>query len=208
GGFGHPKGQPQGHQQTQGDEHQQVAAVGAGRYLLVFITLSLLVALGLALGVPEAAVGGLRKLSASIEHAAQGNFTASIPVESRDEFGQVAQAFNRLLVHLNEFRTTNLAEVLTERHRVASIVQTPCLCSPKAAWCWWPTRPPAPCWGCPRRRCWARRPTTSRRPAPPWPPCAAAAPGGRPPGRGAAPGPGGGRGGAALPPAGAPSRVV
>ena len=99
-------------------------AVWAGRYLLAFITLSLLVALGLALGVPEAAVGGLRKLSASIEHAARGNFSASIPVESRDEFGQVAQAFNRLLVHLDEFRSTNLAEVLTERHRVASIVQT------------------------------------------------------------------------------------
>ncbi|MGI4736273.1 MAG: HAMP domain-containing sensor histidine kinase [Janthinobacterium lividum] len=109
---------------TRKNEQANRMAVGAGRYLLVFITLSMLVALGLALGVPEAAVGGLRKLSASIEHAAQGNFTASIPVESRDEFGQVAQAFNRLLAHLNEFRTTNLAEVLTERHRVASIVQT------------------------------------------------------------------------------------
>ena len=109
---------------TRKNEQANRTAVGAGRTLLAFITLSLMVAMGLALGVPEAAVGGLRKLSASIEHAAQGNFTASIPVESRDEFGQVAQAFNRLLVHLNEFRNTNLAEVLTERHRVASIVQT------------------------------------------------------------------------------------
>ncbi|GAC1376308.1 MAG: ATP-binding protein [Hymenobacter sp.] len=109
---------------TRKNELANRTAVWAGRTLLAFITISLLVALGLALGVPEAAVGGLRKLSASIEHAAQGNFAASIPVESRDEFGQVAQAFNRLLVHLNDFRSTNLAEVLTERHRVASIVQT------------------------------------------------------------------------------------
>ena len=109
---------------TRKNERANRAAVGAGRTLLAFITISLLVALGLVLGVPEAAVGGLRKLSASIEHAAQGNFTASIPVESRDEFGQVAQAFNRMLVHLGEFRSTNLAEVLTERNRVASIVQT------------------------------------------------------------------------------------
>ncbi|MBJ6107691.1 HAMP domain-containing protein [Hymenobacter sp. BT523] len=109
---------------TRKNEQANHTAVWAGRYLLVFITLNLLLALGLALGVPEAAVGGLRKLSASIEHAAQGNFAATIPVESRDEFGQVAEAFNRLLVHLNEFRNTNLAEVLTERHRVASIVET------------------------------------------------------------------------------------
>ena len=109
---------------TRKNEQANRTAVGAGRTLLAFITISLLVAMGLALGVPEAAVGGLRKLSASIEHAAQGNFAASIPVESHDEFGQVARSFNRLLAHLGEFRNTNLAEVLTERHRVASIVQT------------------------------------------------------------------------------------
>ena len=109
---------------TRKNEQANRTAVGAGRTLLAFITISLLVAMGLALGVPEAAVGGLRKLSASIEHAAQGNFAASIPVESHDEFGQVARAFNRLLTHLGEFRNTNMAEVLTERHRVASIVRT------------------------------------------------------------------------------------
>ena len=106
---------------TRKNEQANRTAVGAGRTLLAFITISLLVAMGLALGVPEAAVGGLRKLSASIEHAAQGNFTASIPVESHDEFGQVAQAFNRLLVHLGEFRDTNLAEVLT--HYIAHQVE-------------------------------------------------------------------------------------
>jgi len=100
------------------------AAVRAGRYLLTFIVLSILVALGFVLSVPEAAVSGLRKLSASMAHAAQGDFTASIPVESRDEFGQVASSFNQLLVHVNDVRTSNLAGLMTERNRVASIVQT------------------------------------------------------------------------------------
>jgi signal transduction histidine kinase len=109
---------------TRQNEHANYTAEQASHYLLGFIAVSLMVALGLALGVPEAAVGGLRKLSASIEHAAQGNFAATIPIESRDEFGQVGLAFNRLLGYLNEFRSTNLAEVLTERNRVASIVQT------------------------------------------------------------------------------------
>jgi signal transduction histidine kinase/HAMP domain-containing protein len=109
---------------TRRNEQANRTAEEASRYLLAFVAVSLLVALGLVLGVPEAAVRGLRKLSASIEHAAQGDFAASIPVASRDEFGQVGRAFNRLLVHLNEFRNTNLAEVLTERNRVASIVQT------------------------------------------------------------------------------------
>ena len=99
-------------------------AVRAGRYLLTFIVLSILVALGFVLSVPEAAVSGLRKLSASMAHAAQGDFTASIPVESRDEFGQVANSFNQLLVQVNDARTSNLAGLMTERNRVTSIVQT------------------------------------------------------------------------------------
>ena len=99
-------------------------ATNAGRLLLVLLTVGTLLALGLVLSVPEAAVGGLRKLLASIEHAAQGNFTASIPRESNDEFGMVTQAFNRLLVHLSDFRSANLADIITERNRVTSIVQT------------------------------------------------------------------------------------
>lgn len=99
-------------------------ATAATRFLATLLTLSALLALALVLSVPEAAVGGLRKLTASINHAAAGNFSASIPQESTDEFGGVARAFNGLLVHLNEYRTANLAELLTERNRVASIVQT------------------------------------------------------------------------------------
>ena len=109
---------------THKNEAANRAAGRASRYLLAFIVLSVLLALGFVLSVPEAAVGGLRKLSASLAHAAQGDFSASIPVESRDEFGQVATAFNRLLVQLNDGRTSNLAELLTERNRAASIVQT------------------------------------------------------------------------------------
>ena len=100
------------------------SATTAGRLLLVLLTVGTLRALGLVLSVPEAAVGGLRKLLASIEHAAQGNFAASIPKESTDEFGVVAQAFNKLLVHLSDFRSANLADIITERNRVTSIVQT------------------------------------------------------------------------------------
>ena len=99
-------------------------ATDAGRLLLVLLTVAIVLALALVLSVPEAAVGGLRKLLASIEHASRGNFSASIPRESADEFGAVAQAFNRLLVHLSDFRSANLAELITERNRVTSIVQT------------------------------------------------------------------------------------
>ncbi|AMJ67762.1 HAMP domain-containing histidine kinase [Hymenobacter sp. PAMC 26628] len=109
---------------THKNEQANRAAVAAGRTLLVLIVLSIMIALGFVLSVPEAAVSGLRKLSASIAHVTQGDFSATIPVESRDEFGQVATSFNQLLVHVNDVRTRNLGGLVTERNRVASIVQT------------------------------------------------------------------------------------
>ncbi|MCI1189491.1 ATP-binding protein [Hymenobacter sp. DH14] len=96
----------------------------ANRNLLIFITLAGLLALALASSVPEAAVQPLRKLTAALDHATARDFSASIPQESHDEFGQVARAFNRMLSQLREYRTSTEAGLITERNRAASIVNT------------------------------------------------------------------------------------
>ena len=96
----------------------------ANRNLLVFLTLATLLALGLVASVPEAAVQPLRKLTAALSHATARDFSATIPQESHDEFGQVALAFNRMLRQLREYRTSTAAELITERNRAASIVNT------------------------------------------------------------------------------------
>ncbi|MBF9222762.1 HAMP domain-containing sensor histidine kinase [Hymenobacter ruricola] len=96
----------------------------ANRNLLIFITLAVLLALALVGSVPEAAVQPLRKLTAALNHAIERDFSASIPQESHDEFGQVARAFNRMLGQLREYRTSTEAELITERNRAASIVNT------------------------------------------------------------------------------------
>jgi PAS domain S-box-containing protein len=96
----------------------------ANRNLLIFATLAVLLALALVASVPEAAVQPLRKLTAALDHATARDFSASIPQESHDEFGQVARAFNRMLSQLREYRTSTAAELITERNRAASIVNT------------------------------------------------------------------------------------
>ena len=96
----------------------------ANRNLLIFATLAVLLALALVGSVPEAAVQPLRKLTAALDHATARDFSASIPQESHDEFGQVARAFNRMLSQLREYRTSTEAGLITERNRAASIVNT------------------------------------------------------------------------------------
>jgi NtrC-family two-component system sensor histidine kinase KinB len=91
---------------------------------LIILTVAVLLALALVASVPEAAVQPLRKLTAALDHATERNFSASIPRESHDEFGQVALAFNRMLGQLREYRTSTAAELITARNRAASIVNT------------------------------------------------------------------------------------
>ncbi|MCA8831503.1 sensor histidine kinase [Hymenobacter pini] len=109
---------------TSKNDHANASATKATQYLLAFVGLSVLVALLFVLSVPEAAVGPLRKLFISIEHATAQDFTATIPVESHDEFGRVADAFNRMLVQLKEYRASTTAELITERNRAAGIVNS------------------------------------------------------------------------------------
>ena len=104
------------------NEQANRSAERVGRYLLTFIVLSLLLGLMLVLSVPEVAVGPVRKLQNSLQHAADHDFRATIPLESHDEFGQLGRVFNRMLVQLQEYRHSTLAELVTERNRVASIV--------------------------------------------------------------------------------------
>ena len=107
---------------TRKNEQANQNAVQASRYLVTFVVISLLLGLMFVLSVPEAAVGPLRKLTQSLEHATDSNFTATIPVENTNEFGRVARAFNRMLVQLQEYRSSTMAELITERNRAASIV--------------------------------------------------------------------------------------
>ncbi|SDY61855.1 HAMP domain-containing sensor histidine kinase [Hymenobacter psychrophilus] len=104
------------------NDRATATATRAGYYLLLVIGLSVLTALTFVVRVPAAAVAPLRRLAVSIEHATNQDFSATIPVESTDEFGQVALAFNQLLVQLNEYRNSTMAQLVTERNRAASIV--------------------------------------------------------------------------------------
>ncbi|MFD1468041.1 ATP-binding protein [Hymenobacter caeli] len=97
-------------------------ATGAGRNLLLAATLAVLLAILLVASVPEAAVMPLRKLTAALDHATGNDFKTTIPVESPDEFGRVARSFNRMLVQLQEYRSSTSAELVTERNRARSVV--------------------------------------------------------------------------------------
>ncbi|WP_324678391.1 HAMP domain-containing sensor histidine kinase [Hymenobacter sp. GOD-10R] len=102
----------------------QQTATKANRYTVALLTFSVLFTMMFIFSVPEATVAPLRQLTASLANAARHDFTASIPEEGNDEFTQVARSFNQMLLQLRDYRTSTLAELITERNRVVSIVNS------------------------------------------------------------------------------------
>ena len=72
------------------------------------LTLSLFVALYLARGV----VQPIRQLTSAVEAMRQGNFERRIPNPRGDEFGQLADGFNRMAADLAAFQRANVEEVI------------------------------------------------------------------------------------------------
>jgi methyl-accepting chemotaxis protein len=82
----------------------QAAAAGAQRLMIVGTLLALLVGIGIAWLVSRSItgpLGGLRRRLAEIADG-DGDVTQRLPATSRDELGQVAAAFNRFVVRVQD----------------------------------------------------------------------------------------------------------
>nr|GFD11034.1 hypothetical protein [Tanacetum cinerariifolium] len=110
---------------TRKNEQANHNAAKAGQYLALFAAVSLLLGLMFVLSVPEAAVSPLRNLTNSLEHATEQNFTATIPIESSDEYGRVAKAFNQMLVQLQQYRASTMAELLLANPVACTLLSRP-----------------------------------------------------------------------------------
>ncbi|MEK4118596.1 ATP-binding protein [Paenibacillus sp. FSL W8-0919] len=93
-----------------------------GVRLLFFITIGLLFSFWISgvLTLP------LKKLIAAIERVAQGDLNAKVPVDTKDEYGKVAQTFNDMTFRLSEAeeaRSRLVADVAHELRTPLSLMQ-------------------------------------------------------------------------------------
>jgi NtrC-family two-component system sensor histidine kinase KinB len=75
---------------------------------LAALALSVLVAVRLA----GAILGPIRELTRGAEAIGQDDFDRRVPVDSADELGRLAEAFNRMAENLAEYRNSSLGELL------------------------------------------------------------------------------------------------
>lgn len=95
-------------------------------YLFISIigTLCFILSFTLLLNLPKNIANPVRELTQGIQEIARRNYDQQLHFHSRDEFGEVAEAFNAMAIKLNEFEKSNLSQILFEKKRIESIIST------------------------------------------------------------------------------------
>jgi PAS domain S-box-containing protein len=78
----------------------------------------------LLLNLPKNIANPVRELTQGIKEIARRNYDQQLHFHSRDEFGEVAEAFNTMAIKLNEFEKSNLSQILFEKKRIEAIIST------------------------------------------------------------------------------------
>jgi PAS domain S-box-containing protein len=109
-------------------EHKNgIASNTADRAIIIVSligSLCFLIAFSFVVNFPSYIANPVRELIHGISAIANKNYNKRLIFPSKDEFGEVADAFNQMAGKLNEYETSNLASILFEKKRIETIINS------------------------------------------------------------------------------------
>jgi len=100
----------------------EATAESATTWLTVIFSILALIAFTLAVNFPSIISRPIRALAEGITAIAQKNYQKRIHLEQKDEFGELANAFNIMAQKLDDYESSNLAEIKFEKSRIETII--------------------------------------------------------------------------------------
>jgi len=97
-------------------------AVRARNYVILIVTTFALIAFSFIINFPGYIANPIVQLTASIKSIANKNYEERLHFDRKDEFEELAQAFNLMAEKLDEYEHSNLAKVLFEKRRIETII--------------------------------------------------------------------------------------
>jgi signal transduction histidine kinase len=91
-------------------------------YISIIGTVFFLISFSILMNFPRNIADPVKELTRGIREIAQKNYDQQLHVNSKDEFGELAMAFNTMAIKLNEFEKSNLYKILFEKKRIESII--------------------------------------------------------------------------------------
>lgn len=102
----------------------QVAADKAKTIVTICITICLLLGFTFLFNFPSLVASPVAKLTEGIKAVANKNYSERIHLNRKDEFGELAEAFNSMAERLNEYEHSNLAKILFEKQRAEAVINS------------------------------------------------------------------------------------
>ena len=90
-----------------------IILTGSSCFLIAFILL---------VQLPRNIAKPIRELTESIRQIASRNYKQRVAFEGHNEFGDLAKSFNTMAEKLDEYNSTQLAEVLYEKKRIETLI--------------------------------------------------------------------------------------
>ena len=106
----------------QKNEMAKNAAETANTWLRLIFTVLALIAFTLVVNFPSVIGGPIQSLAEGISAIAGKDYKKRIHLKQKDEFGELANAFNTMAEKLDEYEHSNLAKIKFEKSRIETII--------------------------------------------------------------------------------------
>jgi len=102
----------------------ETKADNALTYLTLIATIIFLVSFTFLFNFPAVVVGPIKELTEAIREISQKNYKHRIHIKNKDEFGQMADAFNAMADRLEYFESSNLNKLMFEKSRAEAVINS------------------------------------------------------------------------------------
>ncbi len=106
------------------NEKSERAANKASTILITISSIIFIVAFTFVFNFPSIITDPIRRLTEGIQEVTKRNYSHRVHLESHDEFGQLAEAFNDMAERLQFFESSNLEKLLLEKARAEAVINS------------------------------------------------------------------------------------
>ena len=92
-------------------------------YITVLGTLCFLMSFTFVVNFPGMIANPVIELTRGIKEIANRNYSSRLNFSSKDEFGEVAEAFNSMAILLDQYENSNLSKLMMEKKRIETIIR-------------------------------------------------------------------------------------
>ncbi|MFN8302274.1 MAG: ATP-binding protein [Saprospiraceae bacterium] len=104
------------------NDHARFTAERSVALIGIIATFCMLIGFTFLLNFPGYVANPILHLTAGIREIAKGNYDQRIRLDRKDEFGELAAAFNELAAKLDAYEHSNLARLMFEKRRLETII--------------------------------------------------------------------------------------